>query len=338
MQCNPKSKRICKTPHPYPLSIVHCPSTSHHLSLQVTDSGVCVAALEAVGTDIPVTVASWAAAPVDTRSSLVESWCGCAALESGGRLIVVVGCSSWAVLAVASHWGDRLGVCLLGVADSDIGTTSLESSSADIVLLAIRTSIGHWLRIALGGARFRLGIADSSISTAPLEASSADIVVLAEWAGSFRVLGLRIADGGICAASLEPSSAYIVLLTIWASFCLHRWQDGWDPSRGLIANCGIGGATLESVRADIPVSKGSWTTAPVLAWSVLIVSGGGGTSLKAAGGLVVDVGSTCRAGWWGCACVDGSSDGDRDYGSASGEHGKNGGVVKHLERYFDCWV
>ena len=49
MQCNPKSKRNCKTPHPYPLSIVHCPSTSHHLSLQVTDSGVCVAALEAVG-------------------------------------------------------------------------------------------------------------------------------------------------------------------------------------------------------------------------------------------------------------------------------------------------
>jgi len=275
-------------------------------------------------------VASWAATPVDARSLLVRSWCGSAALEARGRLVVVVGCSGWAVLAVASCWVACLGLRLLGVADGGVGAASLESSSsANIVLLTVWASLR--LRIADGGVgaaslesssadvvllairaclrHFWLGIADSGIGTASLEAIGADIVLLVVRATSgLGILRLWITDSGVGTASLESSSADIVLLTVWARFCLRRWEDGWDPSRGLIADCCVGGATLESVRADVPVSMSSWTAAPVLARPVLIFSGGGGASLEAAGGLVVDVGSACRAGGRGCACVDRSSD------------------------------
>lgn len=48
------------------------PSSAKYLCLQAANSSVGVAALEAVGADVPVAQSDWAAAPVNARTALVK--------------------------------------------------------------------------------------------------------------------------------------------------------------------------------------------------------------------------------------------------------------------------
>jgi hypothetical protein len=73
MQSSKSKTKICfqnASPDTSPIK----PSSTKHLCLQVTNSAVGVAALEAIGADIPVAQSDWAAAPVDARTTLVKRW------------------------------------------------------------------------------------------------------------------------------------------------------------------------------------------------------------------------------------------------------------------------
>jgi hypothetical protein len=183
----------------------------------------------------------------------------------------------------------------LGITDSGVRTASLEAIGADVVLLVLWASVGSLGRITDGGIR-----------TAPLEAVGADVVVLVLWASA--TSGLVIADGGIGATSFEASSADVIALASWANGWVKRWGD-WIRASGLgIADGTVRSATIESVRAHIPIAMSCWTALPVLARPALVLGGSCGAAFESTERLVIVVASACWAGGNGPPSVDGSSD------------------------------